>query len=417
MSSLILLSIEEKKDILNKLFYRRSKKFNKEHSKILRIIEQYSFLKGYKERLNDLKSEFQAKLQSVNTSDVDWEVHEKKGAEIEKEFNDKLLNIKYEINTILDSYNDLKELYNKYEKVYDELKNLKDSKKYKDLISEIKKMDFLCLENIQQIKSTKQKIEEELEKLQEIQKRYEVLSAYDFNNFTQKRFVMENEFDTIMKKIEKLSQKEYKRIKNLETDKKLKLKEAKVIYQRLVYSKIFKDEIDAILKDLPTNLYEEFEKLKQQEIIDKKTYEKLMNEYYNQKSEDISVDKIVDAFEKLGYRFEDVVLNEKGYIDTDKNEYKLAYRIENGKLALAFTRFVDKDTKINEYEREKDRKMAKKWCSDFEKIAKLLESEGIKLNKEIIKEPDEIDVQYEIVEKTQNIKSKKVSLNKKGSVK
>ena len=70
--------------------------------------------------------------------------------------------------------------------------------------------------------------------------------------------------------------------------------------------------------------------------------------------------------------------------------------MESGKLSLAFTRFVDGYVKINEYEREKDRHMTKKRCSDFEKIAELLAKDGVMLKKEMVKEPEDIEIRYEI---------------------
>lgn len=398
MSALMSLSIEEKKDILKNLVIKRSKKFNKEYSKLLKIIENNYFLKNYEKKLKDLKDEFKRELNSINTHDVDWEVHESKGAEIERKFNKKLLDIKYKINTLLDSFNELKNLYKEYEKIYKEMMNiLENNEKYKNLISEINKFEMPKVSDINEINKAKEILKQELKKIEEIKKRCQIISSYKFN-FKEKKFAFVNELDDILEKIKLLSQKEYQRIKSLETDEKLKIKEAKVIYQRLVYSQIYKDEIEAILDDVPTYLREKFENLKQKEILYKDEYEKLLDEYYNQESKNISVDKIVKAFENAGYKFEDVVLNEKGYIDTDKKEYKIAYKIENNKFSLAFTRFIDKDTQINEYEKEKDKQMAKKWCGDFDKIAENLKKQGINLNKEIVKEPDEIEIRYEVVE-------------------
>lgn len=93
------------------------------------------------------------------------------------------------------------------------------------------------------------------------------------------------------------------------------------------------------------------------------------------------MEKITKSFEQLGYSFEEIVLYEKGYIDTQNKKYKIAYRVENGKLSLAFTRFVDSEVKINKYEREKDKQMAKKWCSNFKKITELLAKDGVALKK------------------------------------
>jgi hypothetical protein len=404
MSSLMLLSVREKKDILKNLVSKRSKKFNKEYAKVLKIVQENDFLKNYKEKLESLKDDFKSELNSIDTHDVDWETHERKGAEIEKRFNKKLLNIKYEINSILNSFNDLKKVYEEYERIYENLiKELDKNDIYKNLKSEIKKKDFSKIANISQIAKEKEQIKKELEKIEEVKKSCKIISSYDFNNSKEKNFIPINELETTLGKIKSLNQKEYERIKNLEINDKLKLKEAKVIYQRLVYTQIFKEEINDILDDTPEYLSKKFEKLIHKDIIYKDEYEKLLDEYYNQESDEVPVDKIVDAFEELGYKFEDVVLDEKGYIDTDEKEYKLAYRMENGNFSLAFTRFVDENTTINEYEKEKDKQKAKKWCSDFKKISKLLEKQGIELKKEAIKEPEEVEIRYEKIENREKL--------------
>jgi len=397
MSSLMLLSIEEKKDILKNLVSKRSRKFNKEYEKLLEVINANN-LKTYKKRLQNLKEEFREELNTINTNDVDWEVHERKGAEIEKKFNQKLLNIKYEINSLLNSLNELKKIYENYEKRYDELIRNLDNEKLKNLTLELKKIELPTISNMNQIHQIKTELSKELEKIEKIRVKAKVVSEYNFSNFKEKKLKLSNELDETLGKVKSLSEKEYKRIKNLDIDENLKLKEAKVIYQRLVYSNIYKEEIETLLEDMPEYLKEKCAKLEQKEIIYKNEYENLLDEYYNQENEEVSVDKIVEAFEEIGYKFEDVALNEKGYIDTDKKEYKIAYRIENDKLSLAFTRLVDTDTQINEYEKEKDKQEAKKWCSDFKKITELLEKQGIHLEKEIVKEPEEVEIRYETIE-------------------
>ena len=275
------------------------------------------------------------------------------------------------------------------------IKNIQDEK-YKNL--HLEKMKLKQLFSLSQIEQETEKLKKELEKIEKLQKSVKVLSSYDFTQFKEKIFAPKNELETVLKRVKKISPKEYERVKKLDIDEKLKLKEAKVIYQRLLYTQIFKSEIEAVLEDAPVALKEKFKKLQAKEIIYKDEYEKLMDEYYNQESNEVSIDKITQAFEEMGYKFESVVENEKGYINTDKEDYKIAYRIENGKLSLAVTRFVDGNIKINEYEKAKDKEFAKKWCSDFEKISELLEKEGILLHKEMLKEPDEVDIIYEKID-------------------
>lgn len=416
MSALMRLSISEQKEILRRLVVKRSKKFNKEYSKVLRTIEENDILKNYEKKVKDLKEEFQRELNSITTDDVGWERHESKGAEIERKFNKKLLDIKYEINSILDLDNEIKKLNNKYKKDYEKYEKqfnqlnsaLEKDDKYKNL--KIEKVEFKNLSKINDIKQANETLKQELEKIEDIQKKYNIVSNYDFSNYEAKKLVIHNELDEALEKIKSLSEKEYQRIKNLQTDEKLKIKEAKVIYQRLLHSKIYQDEIETILEDMPEYLKEKFKTLKQKEIIYKNEYEKLLDEYYNQESDEVSIDKIVDAFEEMGYKFEEVVLNQKGYIDTDKEDYKIAYRIDDGKLSLAFTRLVEEEP--NEYEREKDKKEAKKWCSNFNKITELLDKQGIHLEKEMVKEPEEVEIRYEKVESKKGYKNYAVNERK-----
>ena len=76
MSALMRLSISEQKEILRRLVVKRSKKFNKEYSKVLRTIEENDILKNYEKKVKDLKEEFQRELNSITTDDVGWERHE-----------------------------------------------------------------------------------------------------------------------------------------------------------------------------------------------------------------------------------------------------------------------------------------------------------------------------------------------------
>jgi len=407
MSSLMYISIDEKKSILKDLRYKRSKKFNKEYIKILEIIQKNTLLRKYEKKVEDLKDEFIQKLKNINIDDVNWERHEYKGREIERSYNEKLLNLKYEINSFLHQLDVLEKLDIEYKKSFNGLKKyIEKNEKYKSLKTELNELGIVSFQKptnlVDTVKLIK-KIGENIEKLNDIKSRYSILTSYNTSNFQEQIFTKPNQIENILKNIEALSQKEYERIKELDIDEKLILKEAKVIYQRLLYSKLIKEEIENILEDedIPKNLQEKFQKIKQKELIYKDEYKKLLGEYYDLNStQNISIDKITKAFEDMGYSFEEVVTNKKGYINTDNKEYKIAYRIEDGKLSLAFTRIIDENIKINEYEKEKDKKLAKKWCSDFEKIGELLKADGIELKKEIIKEPEEVDIRYEMVKKT-----------------
>jgi len=147
MSSLMYISINEKKSILKDLRYKRSKKFNKEYIKLLEIIQKNSLLKEYEKRVKDLKEGFNQKLHSISIDDVDWERHEHKAREIERSYNEKLLNLKYEINSFLHNLNILEKLHIEHKKYYNEIKNyIEKNEKYKSLKTELNKLEIISFQ-------------------------------------------------------------------------------------------------------------------------------------------------------------------------------------------------------------------------------------------------------------------------------
>jgi len=332
MSSMMFLSIAEKTRILKDLKHRKLQHFNKEYTKLMKLIEEYHFLGDYKEELEFLKKAYIAELDKITMHDMDYERHDSIANEAESKYMQKLFDLKSRIISYKDRYINI---ISKYE--------VKDNIKY---------------------------IEEYL------------------NN-------EEDELSLILDMIKVIDKEEYQRIQQLDNAKSLKLKEAKVIYLKLHNTCLIKEELQDILPDLRSEEQEYAKILLEQKIIDKYVYREFMHAHYmNQQSEELS--KIQESFEKFGYTFdEDIQDNSLHYINTEDNEYKIAIRVDNGNVTMAFTRLVPKGTSLTEYEKAKDVEKANQWCSDFDKIKKVMEENGLVVDENMRVEPSVENIRYE----------------------
>ena len=101
----------------------------------------------------------------------------------------------------------------------------------------------------------------------------------------------------------------------------------------------------------------------------------------------------------LGYTFEEEIQEDKlQHITTQDKEYKIALRVVNGKISLAFTKLIPKGHTPSQYEKAKDTQKAKKWCSDFDKIKQELAKNGLSVSEELRVEPEVQEIRYEEVD-------------------
>ena len=335
MSSMMRLSVTEKNKILKDLKHRKLQRFNKEVDKLRKIIAQYHFLDQYMEELENLKKGFAEKLNTITMHDMDYERHDSIANNAESVYNQKLFELKSKILSKRDKY--LAVIAN-YE--------IKDNTKYID--------DYISDEN--------------------------------------------KELELMLGLVKNMNEEEFNRIMQLENSLDLKLKEAKVIYLKLSDSMIIKDELESMLPDLNANEKEVAQKLLAQKMVDKKTYRNFIHEHYmNQQSEELL--KIQESFESLGYTFEEEIKdNTLQYIDTNDSEYKIAIRVQDGQVTLAFTRLVLKGTELSEYEKAKDIEKANQWCGDFDKIKAVMIGNGMEVNEEMRIEPTFENIRYEEVD-------------------
>jgi len=69
-------------------------------------------------------------------------------------------------------------------------------------------------------------------------------------------------------------------------------------------------------------------------------------------------------------------------------DYMLRLKYEDDGLKIMFVRYVEDEKNLSEYEKHKDIAIAKKWCSDYDKIKQLLSQEGIMIEDKIRIEPE-----------------------------
>jgi len=335
MSALMRLSVTEKNKILKNLKHDKLRKFNKELQKLQKIINEYPVLEKYNKELEQLKQDYINKLNTITTHEVDYERHNQVANTIESTYNQKLFSLKSKILSNRDKYLEVISNY-----------NIVDNTKYIE--------DF-------------------------------------FQDETK-------EYEAILNIIKKMDSEEYNRIKNLDNDFELKFKEAKVIYQKLNNSKLIKDEIETRLEEFDDELYKKAQNMLKKKFIDKKEYMALLDDYY-MSQQNLEHQKIQSSFEQLGYTFEeDIKDNQLQYISTKDDEYKIAIRVNNGKVTLAFTRLIPKGATLSEYDKAKDVEMAHKWCSDVDKVKALMQSNGMEMDEDIRVEPTFDNIRYEEVD-------------------
>jgi hypothetical protein len=342
MSSMMRLDIKEKTKILKDLKHRKIQHFNKEIQKLFTIIEEHHFLDAYKEELEALKKGFIEKLNTITMNDLDYERHDYIANQAESEYIQKLFDLKSRILSKKEKYLAIIANY-----------EIKDTTKYiEDFIQDEKK-----------------------------------------------------EFELMLDMLKRIDEEEHSRIMALDNALELKLKEAKVTYLKLLNTRLIKEDLQSMIDTLGPDEQEQVAELLQQRYIDKKTFQTFMHTHYmNQQSEEFK--RIQESFESLGYTFEeDIKDNTLQYISTNDHEYKIAIRVVDGKVSLAFTRLVPKGTTLSEYEKAKDIEKANQWCSDFDKVKAVMQANGLAVDEEMRVEPTTVEnIRYEEVDELIDVK-------------
>ncbi|MCS7244311.1 MAG: hypothetical protein RMJ36_06230 [Candidatus Calescibacterium sp.] len=101
--------------------------------------------------------------------------------------------------------------------------------------------------------------------------------------------------------------------------------------------------------------------------------------------------KLRQNLEKLGYKL--ISQNRETqviYIDTKfSKEYKIMLKITDNSLNVQFVRIIPDGYVPTEYDKRRDISFAKKWCSDYKKLLKLLHDSGILVENQKLVEPEQ----------------------------
>lgn len=108
------------------------------------------------------------------------------------------------------------------------------------------------------------------------------------------------------------------------------------------------------------------------------------------------VDRLTEAFRARGYRLLSdektarLLNGEMVELRTPHGpDYAIRLRLENGMLNMRFIRYVEDESQLSEYERQKDKAIGHKWCQDYDGIRSILEANGIYLHTAYRVEADE----------------------------
>ena len=241
-----------------------------------------------------------------------------------------------------------------------------------------------------------QKAKEEIENIkQEAKNYYEKLSK-----------ILPSEADKLKNLYEELSNTSDRfRIENILNEIKFRYAKYKPKY---VVSEVLKEDIKKYLNDdIGQELKDKVKRFLEKELVDKNEYDDLVKSITENtlakqnekrlKEEKEQMSKILsEKLRALGYQTvkEDAIekLKNGEIVDIQTpygEDYVLRVKLdEKGNLAFKFVRFVE-DENLSEYEKEKDKSIAKKWCSAQDELIELLRKEGIIIEAKNRVEPDQ----------------------------
>ena len=181
-----------------------------------------------------------------------------------------------------------------------------------------------------------------------------------------------------------------------------------------IWSNIYREDLVKLSKlELNDEVQNNITSLQNQDIISKNEFKSIadeINEIIIQKQERaILVEALRDNLNSMGYS----VINEESsinklengeiiYLDTDEDDYKIMIKLNRDmNLTTRVVRVVATSKErenITSYQREKDREVAKKWCSNYDKLSNLLKVNAIEIDTTLRIEPEDDNLTY-IVDK------------------
>lgn len=362
---------------------------------------------------------------SQTVSEVDFRAISSEVTEITKQFNELLIEDQLLTNKKSEIVNDLRALSNTSEEV----------------AREVEKM----ISQVQDVKSVKVEVLQNM--LDRAYQEYDKVSKV--TNVVKLENVIAQRISDICREIENLDKEYFESIKNRYTDLsskneatlKLLLDQAKVDLARIkttvTRDRIYKLQLKNHLSTLEsfnkmladddqfrvTPMYSQLLKLISscndllyQKYVAKEEFESFQVKFSDvlnsiqkfmefRKFRDYVRDKLADVLNSLGYSLVDSEIMEKlvngqvVYIDLPyEKDYKVQVKLEqDGKILFRLVKFVG-SMDASEYEKMKDLEVAKKWCSDYDKILALLREHGIYMEDIKRIEPEEMEVTYIVKE-------------------
>jgi DNA-binding transcriptional ArsR family regulator len=327
---------------------------------------------------------------------------------LEKEFKNPNANVKV-----------IKQYLNNFPKDLCNIKYYKKMQQYAEILNTIEKCAFDNSSDIEILKKYLKEVPSEYhgiirkikQKLLE-QKTFEVKKQIEVEQIFKEENLKVTKKEEMLEKIEAI----FGKLKNinlkLAEEKKQLIQEAKETDDILRVELIFEDlkfsyikartiyvQTEVLKNDL--KMYEtfaeevgmksEFNDLMQMDILHKETVDDFIKMLLDRKRQimeqeirKVSVDKFIRKIRELGYSVVEEGLMErlsKGEIVEIRTpfgeDYILRIKYENDGIKIMFVRYVEDEGSLSEYEKHKDISIAKKWCSDYDKIKQLLSQEGI----------------------------------------
>lgn len=188
------------------------------------------------------------------------------------------------------------------------------------------------------------------------------------------------------------------------------------IKQRTAYSEVSRAALGKMATQLSLyrdtgEIVDEIKELIAEKYIDRKKYEALRQKaatrYLEIEESRQRALAISRNLERLGYATEggdsDAIterlrLGEIVYLETQWPDYRIMLRLDpSGEMVTRVVRFVGSEREMEEvsdYQRQKDREVATRWCSDYDSFVSMLRAEGVGVDIVIRKSPENESILY-----------------------
>ena len=441
------------KDYLQNMYYQRRDDLNESLSNTINQIQKqcklsqdlfkniHQLVDILKEKQNQIMKDFTFKVYQSSMDKIEQQVQEFNELSLKVREFFKTLDLEQKEGFSLQSYDalikstpkecqdliqEIKELGKKeiHQKIQ-EYEKTSDFKKIEEYYSEIpssfseernKIANTLLKQQLQEQKAKEENIKKEIEEQERIEKIQKL--KQEAEKFYQKLSQLsKSEAEKIQNNIEEVKESQ-DQIRISYITKDIKIRYAK-LKRQYIESEALKEDIKNHYLDFPNaEVQKQIEEFLNKELVTKDEYNQLI-EHINEailKEEEANLLEekkakmiylIHENLKKLGYSVIDEATMEKLQkgevveIQTPFGEdYSVRLKVEKDSLAMRFIRYVDNESQLSTYEKEKDVSVAKKWCNTYDNIIKHLKDNGILLQQEHHLEPEK-KFYYEKKEKLQ----------------